>query len=54
MIFITDALEQLRWINLQIDQTDGTDRRALESARDELMKLIWAACEKESSSKLRQ
>jgi hypothetical protein len=54
MSFITEAFEQLQWIDSEINRADESDRRSLEQARDELMELIWVACEKESSAKLRQ
>lgn len=54
MSLITDAVERLRWVDSEINRTDGSDRRALEHARDELIEIIWVACEKESSSTLRQ
>jgi hypothetical protein len=45
MTFLAEALDHLRLINLQLENAHGTERRALEGARTELMKLISAARE---------
>jgi hypothetical protein len=38
--FIVDARQQLRWLNRRIEKAGGTDRRALEGARREIIELI--------------
>jgi hypothetical protein len=41
--FIVDARQQLRWLNRRLEKAGGTDRRALEGARRELIELIQSA-----------
>ena len=41
--FLLEALEQLRWINLELMAAEETEKHALKSARGELLELIQAA-----------
>lgn len=45
MSFTAEALARLRWMESELRHAEGTDRQALESARAELLELIWLACE---------
>ncbi len=45
MAFVEEAVIHLAWIDSQLEHAHGTDKRALEAARDDLIKLIWAAVE---------
>ena len=40
---LQEALDHLRFINWQISRADDSDRRALEGAREELVRLIQVA-----------
>lgn len=50
MAFITEALLQLAWINSHLECAEGTDKRALECARDELTELVWVSLKLEELS----
>jgi hypothetical protein len=54
MDFLNQALAQLLWLNAKIEKTSGTERRALESARRELLELIMVANSAEHSSSMVQ
>jgi hypothetical protein len=45
-LFLAEALERLTLINWRIAHATGTERRALEAARDELMELIQVSLSK--------
>jgi len=45
MTFLAEALDRLRWISSNLENANGSERRALEGARTDLMMLISAAYE---------